>query len=131
MTYVIYSFLDDEIRPKYMDEKINSTPITPIRYQEWIKPISVNVLGKKGYYRDTKNIQKKVAKLRKNNYNIFENNLLTINKINNQNNSYKLELNKLHNFNEVKKWASLDTHLIYKHGSKEDNKKEEKKAVTA
>lgn len=38
----------------------------------------------------------------------------------------KLELNKLHNFNEVKKWASLDTHLIYKHGSKEDNKKEKK-----
>ena len=58
---------------------------------------------------NSKNIDKylETAKLRENNYKIFENNLININKINKQNNSYKLELNK---FSDKVNFSNNDFH---------------------
>jgi len=63
MTYIISSFLDDEIHPKYMDKKIEA--MIPKKYDGWIKSVSVNVLGKRNYHKYTKNLQKEIGKLRK------------------------------------------------------------------
>lgn len=45
-------------------------------------------------------------------------------KTNNDFENKKQELNKLYNFNEVKKWASMSSKNDYKQGDKKDNKKE-------
>ena len=64
MTYIIYSVLDDKIHPNDMDEEI--LVAVPEKFDGWITPISVNVLGTRELYpKESKNLFPKIEKLRK------------------------------------------------------------------